>query len=225
MKVGSSALGRANSGGWAKSESALGPEEWSNKGQVIKVITEVFFSAGGAMTPPTIFYDRHGSVITPDAQAKIKPRRGVFALAVAGENSAVMLSAEACAPGVPELPGGGIEEGETLDQAIKREWAEEVGIPFNAVGPLGEYRHVRGFFADDRNEFWIYDQTFRLYHFLDEAQMGKKWLNSEGGTAGWEPIASLPALHINRAHWCAIPVLLSGLSRSSGLRPSCASDP
>ncbi len=30
-----------------------------------------------------------------------------------------MLAAEACAPDVPELPGGGIENGETLDQAIE----------------------------------------------------------------------------------------------------------
>jgi hypothetical protein len=40
-----------------------------------------------------------------------------------------------------------------------------------------------------------------------------KWLNPEGGTAGWETIASLPSLLINRAHWCAIPTLLSNVTR------------
>jgi 8-oxo-dGTP pyrophosphatase MutT (NUDIX family) len=158
-----------------------------------------------------IFYDRRGNVVTPDAQSIIKPRRGVFALVVTPDDNAIMLSAEACAPDVPELPGGGIEDGETLDEATKREWAEEVGIAFNVRGPFQRYQHVRGFYADDRNEFWIYDQTFRLYRFLDRAKIGQKWLNPEGGTAGWEAIASLPQLSINRAHWCAIPTLLSSL--------------
>jgi 8-oxo-dGTP pyrophosphatase MutT (NUDIX family) len=162
-------------------------------------------------TPSIIFYDRRGNVVTPDAQSIIKPRRGVFALAVTLEDNAIMLSAEACAPDVPELPGGGIEDGETLDAAIAREWAEEVGIAFNVKGPFQRFQHVRGFYADDRNEFWIYDQTFRLYRFLDRAKIGQKWLNPEGGTAGWEAIASLPKLSINRAHWCAIPTLLSSL--------------
>jgi 8-oxo-dGTP pyrophosphatase MutT (NUDIX family) len=132
---------------------------------------------------------------------------------VAINNNAVMLSAEVCAPDVPELPGGGIEDGETLDEAIKREWAEETGIAFNVKGPFLRFQHVRGFYADDRNEFWIYDQTFRLYHSLDHVKIGQKWLNPEGGTAGWEAIASLPQLLINRAHWCAIPTLLSSLVR------------
>jgi 8-oxo-dGTP pyrophosphatase MutT (NUDIX family) len=145
------------------------------------------------------------------ANSIIKPRRGAFALAVAIQDHAIMLSAESCAPGVPELPGGGIETGESLSQAIEREWAEEVGIAFHVKGPLQAFQQVRGFYADDRREFWIYDQTFQLYHYLDRVKVGEKWLNSEGGTAGWEAIASLPGLSINRAHWCAIPTLLSNL--------------
>jgi 8-oxo-dGTP pyrophosphatase MutT (NUDIX family) len=162
-----------------------------------------------------IFYDRRGNVVAPEEHSIVKPRRGVFALVVAVNNDAIMLSAESCAPDVPELPGGGIEAGETLDEAIRREWAEEVGTPFDVKGPLQKFQHVRGFYADDRAEFWIYDQTFRLYHFLGPVKIGLKWLNPEGGTAGWEAIASLPTLLINRAHWCAIPTLLSQLTEPS----------
>jgi 8-oxo-dGTP pyrophosphatase MutT (NUDIX family) len=150
--------------------------------------------------------------VTPDAQSIVKPRRGVFALVVAINENAIMLSAEACAPDVPELPGGGIEDGETLDQAIKREWSEEVGIAFNVKGPLQRFQQVRGFYAGKRNEFWIYDQTFRLYQFLEHVEIGSKWANPEGGTAGWEAIDSLQKLLINRAHWCAIPTLLSSVA-------------
>jgi 8-oxo-dGTP pyrophosphatase MutT (NUDIX family) len=156
-----------------------------------------------------VFYDRRGQVLTPDARAIVKPRRGVFALVVAVHHDAIMLSAEACAPDTPELPGGGIESGETPDAAIEREWAEEVGTAFAVEGPLDSFQQVRGFYADHRDEFWIYDQTFLLYHFHGSVDVGRKWLNPEGGVAGWEPIASLPQLPINRAHWCAIPRLLS----------------
>jgi 8-oxo-dGTP pyrophosphatase MutT (NUDIX family) len=164
-------------------------------------------------TAPIIFYDRRGNVVSPDVQSIIKPRRGVFALAVAMDDGAIMLAAERCAPDVPELPGGGIEDGETLDEATEREWAEEVGIPFKVKGPLQQFQHVRGFYSDDRKEFWIYDQTFRLYQFLDRVTIGQKWPNSEGGIAGWDAIESLPKLSINRAHWCAIPTLLAGIAR------------
>jgi 8-oxo-dGTP pyrophosphatase MutT (NUDIX family) len=162
-----------------------------------------------------MFYDRRGNVITPHAESIIKPRRGAFALVVAIADQAIMLSAETCAPDVPELPGGGIEAGESMDEAISREWAEEVGIAFDVTGPFRQFQHVRGFYADHRQEFWIYDQTFRLYHFPGRVRIGEKWLNPEGGTAGWEAIASLPDLSINRAHWCAIPTLLSGLDRGA----------
>src|SRR5271168_2920331 len=100
-----------------------------------------------ANAPPIIFYDRRGSVVNPDSQSIIKPRRGVFALVVAIADTAIMLAAESCAPDVPELPGGGIEDEETLDQAIEREWAEEVGIAFNVGGPKQQFQQLRGFYA------------------------------------------------------------------------------
>jgi 8-oxo-dGTP pyrophosphatase MutT (NUDIX family) len=162
-----------------------------------------------------VFYDRRGNVMTPQAGSIVKPRRGAFALVVAIDDQAIMLSAEACAPEVPELPGGGVESGESLDEAIRREWAEEVGIAFDVTGPFQQFQHVRGFYADHRDEFWIYDQTFRLYCFSGRVRIGQKWLNPEGGMAGWEAIAALPNLSINRAHWCAIPTLLSGRDAST----------
>ena len=165
-----------------------------------------------ACTETVVFYDRRGRIVTPGGRSVIKPRRGVFALVVAPEDGAILLSAESCAPDVPELPGGGIEAGETLDEATQREWAEEVGIPFSVKGPLRQFHQIRGFHADDRDEFWIYDQTFRVYHYLERVEVGRQWANPEGGMAGWAPIGALPGLNINRAHWCAIPSLLSDLA-------------
>ena len=173
-----------------------------------------------ARIPPSIlFYDRRGNVVAPREGSIVKPRRGVFALVVAAQADAIMLSAEACAPDVPELPGGGIEPGESLEQAVAREWSEEVGIEFNVAGPFQTFHQIRGFYADDRREYWIYDQTFLLYDFLGEAKLGRKWHNSERGIAGWESIVTLPHLLINRAHWCAIPTLLS--SRNNRETTSC----
>jgi 8-oxo-dGTP pyrophosphatase MutT (NUDIX family) len=158
---------------------------------------------------PTIFYDRYGNVVTPTQQSIIKPRQGVFVLARAAQ--AVLLVWQEFTRGIPELPGGGIDPGETADQATSREWAEETGIGFDLEGPLKEFRHTRGFFAEDKNEFWIYDQTFRLYHFTGAVVTGSKWRNPEGDLVGWEKITVLPKLPINRAHWCGIIELMPEL--------------
>lgn len=158
----------------------------------------------------TLFYSRHGHQMIPAADAVIKPRHGVFALARSGD--VVLLVLQSFANGFWEMPGGGMEEGEQQDDAIRREWAEETGIDFAPLRATGqEYYHTRGYYAEDVNEFWVYDQTFYLYDYDAPVTTGTTWLNSEGDQAAWFPVSALPQMKINRAHWLAFCDLLPEL--------------
>jgi 8-oxo-dGTP pyrophosphatase MutT (NUDIX family) len=53
--------------------------------------------------------------------------------------------------GYYKLPGGGVEEGEDFEEALKRECLEEIGCDVEIIKPIGrivEYRH----FPDGTNE-------------------------------------------------------------------------
>lgn len=163
---------------------------------------------------PVPFYTRHGHEVIPSKGAVIKPRRGVFALVTTG--SAILMVWPKVTNDVPELPGGGINDGESVTEAMEREWREEVGIDMSMLhGPVKEYRHVRGFFADDLDEFWVYDQTFQLFDFVMSVTLHDKWTNSEGDLAGWESIAKLHESRMNRAHWLAVKELIPDLPKAA----------
>ncbi len=94
--------------------------------------------------------------------------------------------------GIPDLPRGGVDEGETLEQVAQREWFEETGLPFDPTGGvMNRYSHVRGFYAEDNGEFLVYEQTFFLYPFERKQPLGEKWRNPEGDLAGWVALNQL----------------------------------
>lgn len=150
-----------------------------------------------------VFYNRHGAIVTPPPGAVIRPRRAVYALLIRQEHA--LLIWPGFTNGIPDLPGGGIEPGENLDTALRREWQEETGASFPAHAVhAATHQHIRGFHAECDGEFWIYDQTFHLYRDHTPLPAARRWPNPEGNSASWEPVAHLPALRLNRAHWHAI---------------------
>ncbi len=164
----------------------------------------------------TVFYNRRGEAVTPPPGAIIRPRRAIYALLV--QSGHVLLIWPNFTKGIPDLPGGGIDAGETPDEALYREWLEETGGSFPADAQevmAARYQHVRGFHAEEEAEFWIYDQSFRLYRHEAPVSAGR-WVNPEGHQAGWEPLISLSKLPLNRAHWLAVAKWLPLLGWAMG---------
>ncbi len=164
------------------------------------------------------FYDRWGKIRPPRATDVIKNRTGAFAIAVA-ENS-LLLTWQAHATEVPELPGGGADPGENLWTAMAREFYEETGITLTMPELAPTYRQQVGFYADDDNEYWRYDQTYFLLHgtevnvmfFMDERT------SPEHGKVMWVDFAKAKSLPIHYCHSIALQNCIFDSKSGPGLR-------
>ncbi len=87
-----------------------------------------------------------------------RERHGIFAICVV--NDCLLLSWPDCASEIPELPGGGIEDGESKEQALIRELKEEADVDCKSIRADNEYIQDVGFYADFDGEFWDYNQTY-----------------------------------------------------------------
>jgi nucleoside triphosphatase len=97
-------------------------------------------------------------------------------------------------PGQWGLPGGGVEPGETLEEALRREVREEVGLEIAGIRPL--------FFKERRSEKLFPGGERRLLHMIFlvheclAADEDVK-LNEEFETYAWAPPAGLRGYDLN----------------------------
>ncbi len=123
-------------------------------------------------------------------------RKGVSALIINKNKEFLLVNLESFKEGFFAVPGGGIEEGETLEEAVYREIKEELGIDKNSlelvgknISPLefkfkvikmtrngnnyeGSERYFFGFlFVGDNNEINLKDGEVRSYRWVPSVQL------------------------------------------------------
>lgn len=90
-----------------------------------------------------------------------------------------------------KFPGGGLEFGEGPEDGIRREWAEEVGVPIRQLAHF----YTTAFFQ--RSAYNPADQLLSIYYTLScDAQEPALAPEGEIQTWRWLPLAALQPTHL-----------------------------
>ncbi len=120
-----------------------------------------------------------------------KPRLAIGGVVVQDDRILLVRRGKPPAFGEWAIPGGSVELGETLEQAVERELLEETGLTVRA----GEICHV--FEAVKRDEDGRVRFHYVIIDLMAEYVSGEPFPASDATEAAWLPLSELQDLGIN----------------------------
>jgi len=132
----------------------------------------------------------------PDDPEALVPTRVRAGAIIIRDGRILLIALDPKAPSVYEIPGGGVEDGETLDETIRREITEETGLTATSGRPIARVwrtsARLPGLFLD---HYFLAEATGEIGDPAD--------LDLDGGEPRWVPVADLPGLPVwpRRLRW------------------------
>lgn len=145
----------------------------------------------------------------PNDDSTVRPRTGAW-VALVNHNHLLTVQLD-YSPHVPELPGGGVDYGETLLQGALRECKEEAEIDLSGQNykVIAEHKQFVHFYADDIDEYWDYDQTYFLIQCEGHSLYHDNLVKVEEGHRSWFKISDIDWGAMHYFHSMAIQKLLT----------------
>jgi 8-oxo-dGTP diphosphatase len=114
-----------------------------------------------------------------------RPVLCVAGVVMAGDQVLLVKRGRAPAKGIWSIPGGAVEVGESLEEALKRELEEETGLQVE-VGPLVEV--VERILPDDKG---LVEYHYVILDYLCFADLKEPRAGSDAAEARWVPFEEL----------------------------------
>ena len=102
------------------------------------------------------------------------------------------------------LPGGGLEQGETSEDGLKREFREETGYDIHILAELG----LAGQYVYARQERTYYNKLCRFYRVALTARPGRE--TEDGHLPHWLPLEAAASQLTEEAHRWALRRAMAG---------------
>lgn len=142
------------------------------------------------------FINRYGCGYAKPNKVQAVFRTGAYGLVI--DNDCLLMIKPVWAD-LWELPGGGIDQGEGLEEGLIREFHEEVGCSV-APDSLRIISNIKcNFYADDLDEFWYAEMTF-FSASLNGGLLSNAQDTSETAEISWLPIDSLASIDMHYIH-------------------------